>query len=123
LREIFKNQIKIGLLGGRMGEIITLDKLSTKTIDEWRAWLLRTKYVLSLSRAEKEYYDADGLYEMLDNPFETDTLYFVEKMISFLRKLKYIQLPNVDVGLKKPIPEPPESLIDYIKSIVPEFEY
>ncbi len=106
-----------------MGEIITLDKLSTKTIDEWRAWLLRTKYVLSLSRAEKEYYDADGLYEMLDNPFETDTLYFVEKMISFLRKLKYIQLPNVDVGLKKPIPEPPESLIDYIKSIVPEFEY
>jgi hypothetical protein len=101
-----------------MGEIMTLDKLSTKTINEWRAWLLRIKYVLlSRAEAEKEYYDADGLYVMLDNPFETDTLYFVEKMISFLRKLKYLQLPNVNV------PKPPESLIDYIKSIVPEFEY
>ena len=102
---------------------ITLENVSTRTIEEWRAWLLRTKYVLSLSGTEfvKEYYDADGLYEMLDNPFETDTLYFVEKMISFLRRLK--QLSNVDVGLKKPIPEPPKSLIEYIKSIVPEFEY
>jgi len=104
-----------------MADITPLEKKSTKTIDEWRAWLLRTKYILSQSRAEKEYYDADSLYEMLDNPFETDTLYFVEKMISFLRRLK--QLSNVDVGLKKPIPEPPESLIEYIKSIVPEFEY
>jgi hypothetical protein len=98
-----------------MGEIMTLDKLST-TIDEWRAWLLRTKYVLSLSGAEKEYYDADGLYEMLNYPSETDTLDFVEEMIKFLRKLKYLQS-------KVNVPKPPESLIDYIKSIVPEFEY
>ena len=95
--------------------VLTLDKLSSEKINEWRAWLLRIKYILaSRDDAEKEYYDADDLYVMLEYSDETDTIYFVEKMISFLRKLKQSNTK---------IPQPPESLIDYIKSIVPEFEY
>ena len=95
-----------------------MDQVSSEKINEWRAWLLRIKYLLQSRSEAKEYYDAAvDLYGLLEYSDEIDTLYFVEQMIRFLHKLKHIQLSNMNV------PQPPPSLIDYIKSIVPEFEY